>query len=395
LGVKVLLLVHNQQGTGPYPKVLEQAEALHSVGCRVTLLCTSRTARLHMSQTEQHGVRILAAPDLLWGSLRQGVDLWNTLRRMGFVGRESFEVIHAIDSRPVVILPALWGKWRLRAPLVMSWWDLFGDGGTARDRWGAVYSKTLGVLEGAFEVSFRRFADRSTVISSHLYERLVATGYPPEHILLQRVGCDTRAYGPSDKLVARAALGLPPHATILCYVGALALPDRTLLVDSLALVARHYGRELLTLMVGTQEFDARFPGHLDVRWTSRQPLPAVYRYIAAADLCLLPMCESPANRARWPSKTADYFNSGRPVVATKVSDFEQLYAEHNLGYLAERSTPNAYAEALLRALNAPSEWEAIGRSCRRFAEHCLDSRVLAQQLVGLYEEAHRTHGVRP
>ena len=385
--MKVLQLIHNQHGTGPYPKVLEQAAALQELGVEVTLLCTSPTARLGIAETEERGVRVVLAPDLLWGRLRQGADLWNAWRRTRYLGRRPFDVVHAIDARPVVILPALWCKWRLGTPLVLSWWDLFGDGGTAQERSGVLYARTLGVLEGRWERLFRLRADRATVISSDLRTRLVAMGYPPERILLQRVGCDTRAYGPRDKMAARRALGLPSDAAILCYVGALLPADGRLLIESLARVAERYLADLVVLMIGTPAVPQLATSHTRLVRVERQPLEIVYRYLAAADLCLLPLCESVANRARWPSKAADYFNAGRPVVATKVSDFEELYAQYPLGYLAEESTPAAYADAILRALHSRTEWETMGRACRRFAEQRLDTRVLAKELVALYEDA--------
>jgi len=389
-GMKVLQLIHNQQGTGPHAKVVEQAAALQELGVEVTLLCTSRTAHFNVSETTERGVRVVLAPDLLWGRLRQGLDLWNTCCRIRFVGRGSFDVIHAIDARPVVILPALWRKWRLRTPLVLSWWDLFGEGGTARERSGALYASTLGVLEGKWERLFRLKADRATVISNDLRRRLEAIGYPADRILLQRVGCDTRAYGPGDQAAARRALGLPQDARILCYVGALLPSDQKLLIESLTRVIERYdGGDLRVLMVGTPALSQELATRLHVQRIERQPLDVVYRYLAAADLCLLPLCESVANRARWPSKASDYFSAGRPVVTTKVSDFEELFAKYRLGYLADRSTAEAYAETLLQALDRREEWETMGQTCRRFAETELDTRVLARDLAALYADAQR------
>jgi len=386
--VKVLQLIHNQHRTGPYPKILEQAEALQELGARVTLLCTSRTHRFHLTQTEERGVRVVIAPDLLWGRLRQGADLWNTLRRLRFAMREPFDLVHAIDARPTVILPALWRKWRLGTPLVLSWWDLAGDGATA-SRSGLLYARTVGRLEGRWESMFRLSADRATVISNDLRGRLEALGYPRDHILVQRVGCDTRAYGPADKTSARARLTLPPDATILCYVGALLPPDQRLLKQALCLVGARYRDELLIVMIGTPVFPDDGGSQPRLLRVGPQPLEVVYRYLAAADLCLLPMTASVANRARWPSKVADYFNAGRPVVATKVSDLDELYAQHSLGYVAEHASPEGYAEALLRALDARAECEAVGGACRRFAQEHLDTRVLARDLMALYEGAAR------
>lgn len=382
--MKLLLVIHNQHGTGPYPKVLELARALEGAGATVTLLCTSRTHRLALERADEDGVRVVRAPDLLWGRLRQGVDPWNALRRAVWMGGEQFDVVHAIDCRPAVILPALWARRRHDASLVLSWWDLFGHGGAAWERSGALYAATLGRIEQFFEDHFRRYADGATVISTALEQRLTALGYPREWILLQRLGCDPERYPPIPVAVARAELGLPAEATILCYVGALAPADFELLLAALERVRGRGASDIVPLLVGAPAADPPRARQLGIHAVPRQPLSTVHRYICASDLCLLPLRETPANRARWPSKSGDYFNAGRPVVATRVGDFDQLFPAHGLGFLAAEGTAHGFADAITRALEARASWPDIGAACRRFAERELDVRVLARQLLAFY-----------
>jgi glycosyltransferase involved in cell wall biosynthesis len=332
-------------------------------------------------------VRVILAPDLQWGRLRQRLDPWNVVRRVTWLTSERFDVVHAIDCRPVVILPALWARSRGRAPLILSWWDLFGGGGVALERSGAVYARTVGRFEAFFEERFRLHADRATVISTALLERLAGLGFPRKHILLQRLGCDTRRFSPIGKDEARAALGLPAGAVIMCFVGALSPGDLSLVRRALDRARARYTGELLTVFVGTAlgpELPADAPG---VRFVPRQPLDEVYRYLGASDLCLLPLGDSVANRARWPSKSADYFNAGRPVVATRVGDLEGLFREHRLGYLAEESTAEGFSDAIMQALGSPECWDPIGRAARGFAEQHLDTRVLARELLTWYAGA--------
>jgi len=385
--VNVLLVIHNQHGTGPYPKVMELAEGLSALGTGVTVLCTSRRARWRLATGTENGVRVVQAPDLLWGRLRQGVDPWNALRRWAWARREHFDVVHAIDSRPAVILPALGLRRQAGTALIISWWDLFGHGGVSLDRSGRFYAATGGRVEQHFEERFRLRADAATVISTALECRLREAGFPADRILLQRLGCDPRRFRPASKEQARAELGFTAEGPVLCYVGALAPPDLDLFLQGLERAQALQGGRLTPLLVGGPEVEPAAAARVGLRLVPRQPLDVVHRYISASDLCLLPLRESPANGARWPSKCGDYLNAGRPVVTTPVGDVPELVRRYGLGFVAPAATPEGLGAAIAVALEARSSWDVMGASGRRFAEQHLDVRVLAGQLLDLYRRA--------
>jgi glycosyltransferase involved in cell wall biosynthesis len=250
-----------------------------------------------------------------------------------------------------------------------------------------VYAATIGHLEGLFERHFRRYADRATVISTYLARRLRATGYPEDRILLQRLGCDTRRFKVLDKGRVRDRLGLPRHEAVLCYVGALPMADMSLLFEALQLVLQKVTRPPIVLMVGTPSAEVQQAKGIELRWIPRQPLDQVHEFISASDLCLLPAQRSVANLARWPSKCGDYFNAGRPVIATPVGDLADLFADHRLGFIAKDATAPAFATAIMHALDSSELWQDIGQSCRQFAENHLDVRRLAAELLTLYGDA--------
>jgi glycosyltransferase involved in cell wall biosynthesis len=389
--LRVLIIIHNQHGTGPFPKVLEHAQALAAGGAHVTLLCTSRTRRLRFRVSGDNPV-IVEAPDLFRGRLRQGLDPWNALRRALWLRGRDFDVVHAIDCRPVVLLPSLLA--RRRSPIVLSWWDYFGGGGTARERSGALYAATLGNVEGFLELYGRKFADQATVISTYLRDLLRQTGYPAERTHLVRIGCDTTRYPEVDRDVARRDLQLPADATILCYVGALLPADMSLLLEALAIVNATADRPLLTVLVGTPDIPPEIAEAHGILLVPRQPLEVVTRYISATDLCLLPLRSSIANTARWPSKVADYFNAGRPVVATPASDFPQIFADHDLGYMAADDSAQSFAAALAHALADRDAWPRIGQACRRYAVDELDVHKLARDMTGVYLSAIASYATR-
>ncbi len=391
--MRILILTHGQYGFKGVPKIVEYAERLVTLGNSVTLVATSRRNRMRPEAFTRSGVRFLLAPSVLSGGFRQGGDPYDLVWRLGLLRRESFDVVHAVDSRPTVILPALATSRRVDCALVIEWSDLFGRGGTASERSGRLYASTLGHVETFFEEQFRRYADAAVVTTWLLAERLAALGYPKERIEVQRYGCDTRRYGRQIQADARRRVGVDPDATVLCYAGTLFGADLELLLGALRAVRRSEGGECIqTILIGDHKLAPEVTSRLGIRLTGRlDDFSMVHDYLSAADLCLIPMRVSLANLARWPSKVADYFNAGRPVVATKVSDFELLFRQHGLGFLAEDDTPEGFAAAIRQALGERTRWVQIGRSCRRFAETELDITRLAVVRMQTYNTAGKWH----
>jgi glycosyltransferase involved in cell wall biosynthesis len=391
--MNLLYVTHAQYVTVALPKVIEQAEAIVALGHSLTLIATSKTNGFKTRRFEENGVRYLTTPSILWGKPRHGADPVDTLFRIGATRKESYDIVHAIDSRPTVILPALAVSRRCHCPLVMEWTDLFGHGGTISERSSKFYARTVGHVETFFEHYFRKYADRAIPISTTLMDRLLATGYPRDHILLQRVGCDTQKHKPQDKQVCRRKLGLPPEARILCYVGNIYPADMNLLVDSLEVLHGQGGRDIITVLIGgNHQIEPSLSQRLRILLTGRVEQNTLYEYLAAADVTLIPFKHSLANKARWPSKFADYVNAGRPTVATRVSDFEMLFPRYNLGFLSDDDSPEAFARAIGKATTDLEQLERIGRDCRKYAEEHLDVVQIAKERIALYEEARATKG---
>ncbi len=384
----VALLIHNQYGTGPYFKVLEQCAAIVDEGHKVTLICTSKTKKLRATTSTIRGVDVYQAPDVLFGELRQGVDLYNALRRVFFVLRLRPDIVHAIDCRPNVIVPALVAKYVKRKPLILSWWDLFGGGGLATERSGALYSATLGRVETWFEEYFRRFANGATTITTFLRDRLVAMGYPAEKTIVQHVGCDTNVDVPTTE-EARKQLGLEFTTPVLCFSGTIYKTDFALLLQALEIVRRSYDYTLL--WIGSYSISPEICEEYNIVKTGYlKTLEEVYTYLAASDVCVLPMKINITNKARWHSKVSDYFNAGKAVVSTPISDFPIIFAENNVGWMSADDSPQAFADVLMQALSGEKEWLEKGAEARKFVREKLDTHVLAKDLVEFYQQVQNT-----
>lgn len=386
--MNILVIIHNQDSSGVFEKVRELCSAYAKLGHRVTLFCTSSKNRLKGEWKMMDSVSVFKAPDLLSGRLRQGVDLWNTIQRIRATSGRNIDIIHSIDCRPNVIIPSLYLKAFRKIPMVLSWWDLYGSGGTALERSGALYSATFGLVESFFETKFRKYADYSTVVSTSLFQKLANLGYQQEKILLSRIGCEPK--NPYNRYTrsGRRALGVDPSVRILVCTGSLFAQDLSLLLDSLKILKMEKNREMpLTILIGNHDVPSEACSALNVLLRRRIPAREEFlRLLAASDFGLLPMRCTPANMARWPSKSSDYWSGGLPVISTPINDFSVLFSQHSLGFLSASDTPESYAKAIDAALNSSADDRArIRFGIQQFVRAELSWDSIAQELTMVFQ----------
>ena len=361
-------------------------DALSKHGNNVTLLCTSSSNKFKINNYISCFGNIVESPDLLYGKLRQGIDLWNIFQRYKILAQHKFDIIHAIDCRPVVILPSLFLKRKLRIPLILSWWDFQGKGGTTYERYGKLYGYSIGLLESFFDVYFRRQADAAIVLTKFLKNFLIKHNYPESKIRLIRVGTNLRKIN-SKKSVLRQVLQLPESKTIFCYAGALFNKDKSLLIDSLRLLKERIGIQPLTILIGNHKVDKHTCQELAILVTGYlKESEDVDKYLFASDWGLLPMKMSIANRARWPSKVGDYWATGLPVITTPISDFKDIFSKNELGYICEDDSPENLCAIMFEAINVDNERKAkMSSNSIKYIERELDWNILAKKQISVYK----------
>jgi glycosyltransferase involved in cell wall biosynthesis len=119
--------------------------------------------------------------------------------------------------------------------------------------------------------------------------------------------------------------------------------------------------------------------------TGRIPYEKVNRYLAACDVCWLPMRDSGANRGRYPLKLNDYMAAGRPTVATSVGDVATLFTEEAIGLLAA-DKPEPFAVQTLRLLQDHDLRLALGQRARQVAETRFSWTRLTDELEMFYKQ---------
>jgi glycosyltransferase involved in cell wall biosynthesis len=308
------------------------------------------------------------------------------LRRSFWLNRQNFDLIHAFDTRPVAILPALYLRSRQRIPLVLDWGDWFGRGGSVEERPNAMVRMILRPVETFFEEHFRTWADGTTVICSTLRHKAINLGVPPETILLVHDGTDTEGLQPLEQHSCRQILGLPQDAPIVGYVGAIFYRDAQLMAQAFDQLQAVIPSARL-LLIGYVNFpiEEMVETRTAVIRTGLVSYTDINHYLAACDVCWLPLCDSGANRGRWPMKLNDYMAVGRPTVATAVGDTRDVMQTHDIGLLT-RDTPEDMAQKTLALLANPDNCLYLGRRARQAAEEVFDWQFRTTELEMFYEQ---------
>ena len=168
----------------------------------------------------------------------------------------------------------------------------------------------------------------------------------------------------------RAQLGLTPATPVVLYTGTFeAYQGLDLLYRAMAIVARARPDARLVMVGGEPaqvEAAKQQVGALGlsttVIFTGQRPAEEVPAYLDAATVLASPR----STGTNTPLKIYQYLRSGRPIVATNLRTHTQVLSDET-SFLAA-PTPEAFAGAILEAVNAPAVAADKGKRARVMAE---------------------------
>jgi glycosyltransferase involved in cell wall biosynthesis len=368
--LKLLLICHHRRlktvfRSEPFARKLAQR------GYEVTLLCIANTNRFRLRKEIDSGVLFVESPDLLPGRLRSGWDPWDTLRRILYLRSQKYDLIHAFETRPATIYPALSCISRKPTPFIVDWNDWWGRGGLITELRPLWYQRLFGGLETFYEEHFRARADSLTVISDALAQRATELGVPKEHIFKIRGGADIESFLPLTSDTHRQRFNIPKSSPVLAFSAADVNVDTSLVLSTFHKVLLHHPSAIL-IVTGNKprDFDQQvsFLGinssvcHLG--FLPYHDLPAA---LSCADIFMLPFRDTISNRGRWPHKIGDYMSLARATVTNPVGEMKLLFEQESVGLLA-RANPEDMAEKVSVLINNRQLREELGTNARRVAE---------------------------
>jgi glycosyltransferase involved in cell wall biosynthesis len=386
--LKILMVCH-QRRSRSQARSHAMAKYLVQRGHKVSLIVIAELRRVGIVESYWDGVHLIETPDLLWGRLRSGWDLWDLLHRILYLSRDKgpYDLVHCFETRPVTIYPALLYCRHYKIPLVTDWNDWWGRGGLVdinRPRW---YRLLFGGVETYYEEAFRKRSVGITVIASALKKRAVGLGVPAERICHIPGGTFPDFFLHRDKAVCRKRMGMPLSAFILGFCSADSHFDLEIVLQSLSIVAERYPAVKL-IITGNQDKSiiklAKSHGvegniHL-TGFLAYEELPWV---LGCADLFVLPFPDKVYNLGRWPNKVCDYMSLGRPTISNPVGDIKTLFENHEIGLLAHWD-PEDFAEKIIYLLEHPKTADKLGDNARNLAVTVYDWKILIRRLEEFY-----------
>jgi len=382
--MKLLMLNHNVIGRGGYLRAFNYGRELSSRGHNVSLVTISEKRRFSFEIIKHDRLEIVKSPDLLWGRLRSGWDLWDTLARIAHILPKQFDLIHCVDSRPTVILPGLALRHAKKIPLIIDWGDWWGRGGTIYERKGNILDLFFAPIETYFEEAFQTRADGVIVLTKALERRALSMGVKRNKLLKIDHGADTRRIRPIKRLSARKKLGLDTRAVFIGYLGVILKKDGELLIRSFNEVLRNYPKAKLLIIGNSNLSQNTILNELNkIVFTDKISYEKLNLYLAACDVMVLPLHDNIANAGRWPSKVCDYMAAGCPIVTCPVGDMVDLFSDGNKGILA-RDNPETFSKAIMRVIEDEDLKVKLGKNARNYAEKFLDWTVITDKLEKFY-----------
>ncbi len=118
-------------------------------------------------------------------------------------------------------------------------------------------------------------------------------------------------------------------------------------------------------------------------------------YLRAADFSLVIREDRRFAKAGFPSKLAESFAAGTPVIATPIGEARHHVVDGRTGLVSADPSPDAVRAALARAITSASESVCAMRcECEAYARREFDARHYSAALTGMVEAVARGRDVR-
>ncbi len=285
--------------------------------------------------------------------------LSSTLYGIGDIRRAGLAVVY---SSPVTAnLAPMVARLLFRTPYVTMIQDLWPDSVFASGflTSGPLYRIANAVM-GAFAKLSYRLSSHVTVLSPSMKQVLVDRGVPPEKISLVYNWVDESLFGapvePDPSL--RGDLGLGESDFIALYAGAHGTAQGLgVLVEAMAQIGADERIHMVTLGDGIDSERLRgLAEELGVtdrlHFLGRRPMAAMPGLLAAADLQLVCLTDTPLFRVNMPSKVPSLLAAGHPVLVVAAGDPADVVTGAGAGFAASPDDPGAVATALREAKDA-------------------------------------------
>ena len=301
----------------------------------------------------------------------------------------------AIGSSPTFFaaMAAQTAAWRHGAPSIME----------VRDLWPSVFVE-LGVLRNPYlirilelwELWLYRHATKVVTVTDAFRLNLIQRGVPVDKVFNVPNGADPEFWQPREASAAlREKLGLRDNFTIL-YIGAHGISQALgRILESAAFLKSHPQIQFLFVGDGAEKEklvqQAREQHLKNTHFLGPVEKESVRDLYALADLCLVPLRNTPIFDTFIPSKMFEMLAMARPIVASVRGEAATILNRSGGAVVVEPEDSRGIAETILELSRCPGRLDTMGECGRRFVIENYSRRALAKKYLEVIDAAIASH----
>jgi len=250
-----------------------------------------------------------------------------------------------------------------------------------------VFARLKHASQKAFFGTLRIFADAVLVISSHLEQRLTRIARGRFRVINYPISVDFDNFPSSPR---------PFHSPVrFFYGGTFGAKDgvENLIAAFEELCSRHDDVNLILTGKGSSSrmdtvagIIAASPHREKILYKGYLIDEDFYRELNSSDVLCMTRTGSAFAETGFPFKLGEYLATGRPVIASNVSDVSKYLTDGENAILIEPGSVPAITRAMERLLADRDKAQSIGIAGREVARKYFDSKVLGEQLRKLFIE---------
>lgn len=375
--MNIVFNIHNRRSNTASQKAIELVNSLsiNDPNSNYYLFCTSDNNKLFVKKEVCESIVIYEFPDIFFGKLRQGVDLYNSLMRMYYLSKKvNYDILHSVDARPTIFFSSMFSKFFLKKTLVLSWWDYVGRGGIFEQKFGNFFSKTFGVILQKMDTILRKSADANLVVNEDLFKKVNKINKNSINKII-RVGSN------NSTSIVQEKNKLNIYKNSIFYCGALTSNEKKLLIN----VANYIANIRPEIKLVTAGNNIKKNPNIESLGFLKN-FDDIIQLIRISKFVLLPFEDTAHNNNRWPSKISDFAMEGKAIISTPFTLLKNL--NYSFCIFTEDFSYQSIGNTIIKIYDDHSKIKKYENFSKIFFNDQLNNKKIAQMINNIYRNCH-------
>lgn len=294
------------------------------------------------------------------------------------------DVVIATSPQLLVGLSGWWlARWK-RIPFILEVRDLWPESLSAVGigKNSAILYRTLSHVASFLY----RHSDLIVVVSPAFADYLVDHWHVPrQKISVIENGVDTQLFVPQSGIEQRTELGADGKF-VVSYIGTIGMAHGLETIITAAARLQKTNPEVVFLILGEGAEKeriaalAREQGLTNVRFVHQRRREQIPAYIAASDVCLVPLKKTELFKTVIPTKMLEFMSCARPVILGVEGQAKEILEDARAGIAIEPENPNS----LVDAIRYLAENREVGRTLGQNGRGCIVRNFSRRQTAEKY-----------